>query len=48
VRDFDTKRRTDLARMADGLGTLEGRTGAVVAQQRDMLNYLVRVSQRQQ
>ena len=48
VRDFDTKRRTDLARMADGLGALEGRTGAVVAQQRDMLNYLVRVSQRQQ
>jgi len=48
VRDMDTQRRADMARVADGLGVLEGRTGAAVAQQREMMNYLVRVSQKQQ
>jgi hypothetical protein len=48
VRDFDTQRRADMTRVADGLGVLEGRTGAAVAQQRELMNYLVRVSQRQQ
>lgn len=48
VRDMETQRRTDMARVADGLGVLEGRTGAAVAQQREMMNYLVRVSQKQQ
>jgi len=47
VRDFDTQRRGDLARVANGFGALEGRTGAAVAQQRELLNYLVRVSQTQ-
>ena len=46
TRDFDTQRRTDLARVVDGMGALEGRTGAAVAQQRELLNYLVRVSQK--
>jgi hypothetical protein len=46
MRDFDTQRRTDLARVVDGMGALEGRTGAAVAQQRELLNYLVRVSQK--
>lgn len=44
VRDFDAQRRADLVRVADGLGLVEGRTGAEVARQRDMLNYLMRVS----
>jgi anti-sigma factor RsiW len=48
VRDVDTQRRADMRRVADGLGVLEGRTGAVTAQQREMMNYLMRVSQRQQ
>ncbi len=48
VRDVDTQRRADMTRVADGLGVLEGRTGAAVAQQRELMNYLVRVSQRQQ
>jgi hypothetical protein len=44
TRDMDLQRRADLARMVNGLGLVEGRTGAAVAQQRDMLNYLMRVS----
>jgi hypothetical protein len=48
TRDFDTQRRTDLARVVNGIGALEGRTGAAVAQQRELINYLVRVSQKQQ
>jgi hypothetical protein len=46
VRDVDTQRRADMRRVADGLGVLEGRTGAVTAQQREVMNYLMRVSQR--
>jgi hypothetical protein len=46
VRDVDTQRRADMRRVADGLGVLEGRTGAAVAQQREMMNYLLRVSQK--
>ena len=46
VRDVDAQRRADMRRVADGLGALEGRTGAVTAQQREMMNYLLRVSQR--
>ena len=46
VRDMDTQRRADMRRVADGLGVLEGRTGAAVAQQREMMNYLLRVSQK--
>jgi hypothetical protein len=45
VRDVDTQRRADMARVADGIGVLEGRTGAAVATQREMMNYLMRVSQ---
>ena len=45
---MDTQRRADMARVADGIGVLEGRTGAAVAQQREMMNYLMRVSQKQQ
>jgi hypothetical protein len=48
IRDMDTQRRSDMRRVADGLGVLEGRTGAAVAQQREMMSYLMRVSQRQQ
>jgi len=45
AREMDTQRRADMARVADGIGVLEGRTGATVATQREMMNYLLRVSQ---
>jgi hypothetical protein len=46
IRDFDTQRRGDLARIQQTFGRLEGATGAEVEQQRQMLNYLMRVAQR--
>jgi hypothetical protein len=47
IRDFDTQRRGDLARIERTFGQMEGATSAQVEQQRQMLNYLMRVSQRQ-
>jgi hypothetical protein len=44
VRDVDTQRRTDMVRLTDGMGTIEGSTVSAVAQQRQMLDYLMRVS----
>jgi hypothetical protein len=48
VRDFDAQRNDDLARIERTLGQMDGTTGVEVAQQRQMLNYLMRVSQRGQ
>lgn len=48
VRDVDTQRRADLVRIQQGFGRIEGLTNTEVARQREMLNYLVRVSQRPQ
>ena len=48
VRDFDAQRNDDLARIERTLGQMDGTTGAEVVQQRQMLNYLMRVSQRGQ
>lgn len=45
IRDFDVQRRGDLARIERTFGQMEGRTGVQVEQQRQMLNYLMRVSQ---
>ena len=45
VRDVDVQRRADLLRVEQNFGQLEGQTGAAVAQQRELLNYLVRVSE---
>ena len=44
TRDLEAQRRADLVRIEQGLGQFEGRTGAEVARQRQLLNYLVRVS----
>jgi hypothetical protein len=44
VRDVDTQRRTDLARLTDGMGVIEGRTVTAAAQQKQMMDYLMRVS----
>ncbi len=46
TRELETQRRGDLGRIERGLGQLEGTAGAEAAQQRELLNYLVRVSQR--
>jgi hypothetical protein len=48
VRDFDAQRSDDLVRIERTLGQMDGTTGAEVVQQRQMLNYLMRVSQRGQ
>jgi len=45
VRDFDSQRRVDLAQIQRNFGQIEGLTGAEVREQRQMLNYLMRVSQ---
>lgn len=45
VRDFDSQRRVDLAQIQRTFGQIEGLTGAEVRQQRQMLNYLMQVSQ---
>ncbi|MBI3263529.1 MAG: hypothetical protein HYZ58_10320, partial [Acidobacteria bacterium] len=46
-REFEAQRRVDLTRIEQGFGRLEGVTGQEAARQRELLNYLVRVSQRQ-
>ena len=47
VRDFDSQRRVDLDQIQRTVGQIEGVTGAEVRQQRQMLNYLIQVSQQQ-
>jgi hypothetical protein len=44
LRDFDRQRQTDLVRIQQGLGQLEGSAAA----DRELLNYVVRVSQPRQ
>jgi hypothetical protein len=45
VRDFELQRRVDLAQIQRNFGQIEGLTGAEVREQREMLNYLMRVSE---
>jgi len=45
VRDFDSQRKVDLAQIQRNFGQIEGLTGAEARQQREMLNYLMRVSE---
>jgi len=44
VTDLDRRRRTDLALIQQGLGQYQGLTNAEIAQNRDMLNQLVRAA----
>jgi len=46
LRDVGEQRRADWVRIQAGFGRLEDLTGAGVAQQREMLNYVMRTSQR--
>jgi len=45
VRDFDSQRQVDLAQIQRNFGQIDGLTGAEVREQRQMLNYLMRVSE---
>lgn len=47
IRDVDSQRRVDLEQIQRNFGQIEGLTGAEVREQRQMLNYLMRVSQPQ-
>lgn len=44
VRDFDRQRRADILLIQQGLGQYQGLTNAEIAQNRDMLNQLVRAA----
>jgi anti-sigma factor RsiW len=46
IRDFDTTRATDLARVEQGLQKMQGLTDAELIRHRDTLNHLLRVTQR--
>jgi hypothetical protein len=46
-RDLEVQRRTDLVRINQGFGQFEGRAGAEIARQRQMLDYIMRVSAQQ-
>jgi hypothetical protein len=47
VRDVQTQRQADLVRIDQSLGYIQNHTGIEVAKQRELLNYLVHVSQKQ-
>jgi hypothetical protein len=48
MRELESQRRADLVRIDQSFGQIEGTTGAAVAQQRELWNYLVRVAQHPQ
>jgi len=43
-RDLEVQRRSDLVRINQGFGQFEGRAGAEIARQRQMLDYIMRAS----
>jgi anti-sigma factor RsiW len=45
MRDVDAQRRADLSKIDRNLGVIQNNTGVEVMKQRELLNYLVRVSQ---
>jgi anti-sigma factor RsiW len=47
MRDVDSRRRADLVKIDRSLGAIQNNTGVEVMKQRELLNYLVRVSQKQ-
>ena len=48
VRDVNAQRQADLVKIDRSLGLIQNNTGVEVMKQRQLLNYLVRTSQRQQ
>jgi hypothetical protein len=47
-RDFAVQRQSDLVQIQQGLGRLEGRTEAEAARARELMNYIMRVSEQPQ
>jgi hypothetical protein len=47
MRDVSAQRQSDLTRIDRSLGVIQSNTGVEVLRQRELLNYLVRVSQKQ-
>jgi len=47
LRDFDAQRRVDLEQVQQTVGDFQGMTGADLAEQRRLIDYLIRVSQQQ-
>jgi Putative zinc-finger len=45
VQDVDTQRRSDMVRIENGFGQIEGLTGQEAERQRRLINYLMRASQ---
>ena len=45
-QEFDAQRQADLLQIEQRIGWLEGMTGAEMARQRELVDYLVRISQR--
>ena len=45
ARELEAQRQADLLEIQQGFGQLAGVTGAEVARQRELMNYLIRVSQ---
>jgi anti-sigma factor RsiW len=48
VRELEGQRRSDIALLQQGMGQYHGLTNAEIAQQRDVINQLVRVASRQE
>jgi hypothetical protein len=46
LTDVESQRRADLVRIEQNMGQIEGLTGQEAVRQREMLNYLMRVSGR--
>jgi hypothetical protein len=44
VKDFDRQRRTDLALIQQGLDQYQGLTNAEIAQNRDLVNQIIRAA----
>ena len=44
TRDLNVQRQADLLRISQSFGQVEGRTGEMMARQRQMMNYVMRVS----
>jgi hypothetical protein len=47
VQDMDAAHRTDMVRIENGLGQIEGLTGQEVARQQQLINYLMRTASQQ-
>ena len=47
LRDVNVQRQVDLSNIDRNLGVIQNKTGVEILRQREIVNYLMRVSQRQ-